>query len=159
MEPIHLTIFHTNDMHGRLEAMARLSNFARRLRAGAEAQGRRVFIWDAGDAADRRVRVCSASKGAAFSPILNAMGYTLQAMGNDIALTYGPQAMAAVAARSDFPIVAANCRDGNGPLPEGLHAYVLIPLSHGLTMGVIGLTAPWRSAYEVFGLHFSESSA
>jgi len=31
--PIHLTIFHTNDMHGRLEAMARLSSFARRLTA------------------------------------------------------------------------------------------------------------------------------
>jgi len=31
--PIHLTIFHTNDMHGRLEAMARLSSFPRRLTA------------------------------------------------------------------------------------------------------------------------------
>lgn len=112
--PVHLAIFHTNDMHGRLEAMARLSSFARRLRAEAEAKAedRPVFFWDAGDAADRRVHTCSISKGAAFSPILNAMGYTLQAMGNAISLPYGPQALAAVAARADFPILAANCRDG-----------------------------------------------
>jgi 2',3'-cyclic-nucleotide 2'-phosphodiesterase (5'-nucleotidase family) len=156
MEPIHLSIFHTNDMHGRLEAMARLSAFVRRLRAEAEAQGRLAFFWDAGDAEDRRVRLCSISKGAAFAPILNAMGYTLATMGNSISLPYGPQAMAAVAARSDFPILAANCRDGDGPLPEGLQEQVLIPLPGGLRMGVFGLTAPWGNAYEIFGLHFPD---
>lgn len=154
-ELIHLSIFHTNDMHCHLEAMAHLSAFARRLRLEAETQGRQVFFWDAGDAADCRFPLCSVTKGSAFSPILNAMGYTLQTMGNAIALSYSPQAMAAVADRADFPILAANLRDGDGPLPEGLQEYVLIPLPNGLTMGVIGLTAhaPQRGLYEVFGLH------
>ena len=153
---VHLSIFHTNDMHGRLEPMARLSGFARRLRAETEAEGREVLFWDAGDAADRRVRVCSITKGAAFSPVLNAMGYTLQAMGNAISLAYGLQAMAAVAARAGFPILAANCRDGEGPLPAGLREYVFVPFARGLTMGVIGLTVPWGRLYEMFGLHFPD---
>lgn len=153
---VQLSIFHTNDMHARLDAMARLSSFARRLRAAAEAEGQPVFFWDAGDAADRRVRLVSITKGAAFPPILNAMGYTLQTMGNDIALTYGPQAMAAIAARAHFPILAANCRDGVGPLSQGLREYALIPLPNGLTMGVIGLTSPWDGLYQVFGLHFPD---
>lgn len=153
---IELTIFHTNDMHGHLEAMARLSAFARRLRADARAGGREVFFWDAGDASDRRVRLCSVSKGAAFSPIMNAMGYTLQTMGNDVALLYGPEAMREVAARADFPILAANCRDGTGPLPEGLEEDVTLPLPQGLTLGVIGLTAPWGGLYELYGLHFPD---
>jgi 5'-nucleotidase len=153
---LNLSIFHTNDMHGRLEAMARLSGYARRLRAEAEAQGRAVFFWDAGDAADRRLRLCSITKGAAFSPILNAMGYTLQTMGNAISLPYGPQALEAVATRADFPILAANCRDGDGPLPEGLDEYVLISLPGGLNLGVIGLTAPWGGLYESFGLHMPD---
>jgi 5'-nucleotidase len=156
MEPIQLSIFHTNDMHGRLEAMARLSALTRRLRAEAEAQGRLAFFWDAGDAEDRRVRLCSISQGAAFAPILNAMGYTLATMGNSISLPYGPQAMAALATRADFPILAANCRDGDGPLPEGLQEQVLIPLPGGLKLGVFGLTAPWGNAYEIFGLHFPD---
>ncbi len=153
---VRLSIFHTNDMHGRLEAMARLSAFARRLRAEAAAQGGSVFFWDAGDAADRRVPTCSLTKGAAFSPILNAMGYQLQTMGNAISLPYGPQALAAVSERANFPILAANCHDADGPLPEGVGEYAQVPLPGGLTMGVIGLTAPWGSAYEIYGLHLPE---
>ena len=104
-DTIEITIFHTNDMHGRLPAIARLSSFARRKRAEVEEEGRTVFFWDAGDAADRRIQICSLTKGAAFSPILNEMGYSLQTMGNAIALPYGMQAMEDVAARADFPIL------------------------------------------------------
>jgi 2',3'-cyclic-nucleotide 2'-phosphodiesterase (5'-nucleotidase family) len=64
--------------------------------------------------------------------------------------------MAAVAAQADFPILAANCRDGTGPLVEGLRTHVVIPLPGGLSMGVIGLTAPWGKVYEMFGLHLPD---
>jgi len=154
--PIHLTIFHTNDMHGRLEAMARLSSFARRLRAEAEAEGRQVFLWDAGDAADHNIHLCNLSKGAAFSPILNAMGYGLQTIGNFIPATFGPQAIAAVASGASFPILAANGRDRDGPLPKGLHKYVVIPLPGGMKMGVIGLTSPRGSLYQNLGMHLPD---
>lgn len=155
-EPIRISIFHTNDMHGRLDAIARLSTYARELRKDAQAEGREVFFWDAGDAADRRIQICSVTKGSSFSPILNSMGYTLQAMGNSISLTYGPQSMAEVAARSEFSILAANCRDGDGPLVEGLKEFELISLTNGMSMGVVGLTAPWGNFYELFGLWFPD---
>jgi len=156
MEPLRISIFHTNDLHGRLEAMARLSNLARRLRAEAESEGRLAFFWDAGDAEDRRIKICSIGKGVAFQRIMSAMGYTLATMGNSVSLPYGPQAMAAVAARADFPILAANCRDGDGPLIEGLQGHVVIPLPGGLKMGVVGLTAPWGNFYEFFDLHLPD---
>ncbi len=149
---MRVAIFHTNDMHGRMEAMARLSSFARRLRAEAEAAGQIVFFWDAGDAADRRYELCSATKGAAFQPVLAAMGYTLQTLGNDLALTYGPQVIAELARRGGFPILAANLRNGDGPLVAGVRAQVMAPLADGLRMGVFGMTAPWGGAYEGFGL-------
>ncbi|MGD9093104.1 MAG: bifunctional UDP-sugar hydrolase/5'-nucleotidase [Anaerolineales bacterium] len=155
-ETIEITIFHTNDMHGRLEAIAKLSNFARRLRRETEDADRLVFFWDAGDAADRRIQICSVTKAAAFSPILNTMGYDLQTMGNAISLPYGPQAMEDVAERAIFPILAANCRDGTGPSQSGLQDQVIIPLPGGLKIGVIGLTAPWGGLYEIFGLHFPD---
>jgi 5'-nucleotidase len=143
-------------MHGRLEAIARLSTYARKLKEDARAEGRMTFLWDAGDAADRRIQICGVTKGYAFPWILNAMGYTLQAMGNAISLTYGPQAMVEVAAGSKFPILAANCRDGDGPLLEGLREFELIPLTNKISMGVIGLTAPWGNFYELFGLRFPD---
>ena len=58
-EDVEITIFHTNDMHGRLELMTRLSTFARKLRYEAEMAGKIVFFWDAGDAADRRIQIFS----------------------------------------------------------------------------------------------------
>ncbi len=153
MKPVQVTIFHTNDIHAHLEPLARLSAFARRKRLEAEAAGRQVFFWDAGDAADRRVRFCSLTKGAAFAPLLNALGISLQTVGNAISLPYGPQALAAVAERTDFPLLAANLRDGDGPVIPGVRSSVLIPLPDGLMIGVFGLTAPWGGIYEAFGLH------
>lgn len=144
-------------MHGNLEVLPALSNLCRRLREGARAKGRRVFFWDAGDAADRRQEICRATKGAAFYPILSAMGYDLQTMGNAVSLPYGPQAVVEMAARADFPVLAANFRDGIGPIPEGLRESVIVQVKGGVQMGVIGLTSEWGGMYEVFGLHFPET--
>ncbi|MEJ2707385.1 MAG: bifunctional UDP-sugar hydrolase/5'-nucleotidase [Anaerolineales bacterium] len=156
MKPLEVTIFHTNDVHGREEALSRLSAVARQLRAEAESRGKKVLFFDAGDAADRRFPTTSATKGVAYYSILNVMGYDVQTMGNAISLPYGPQAMKAVAERANFPILAANCRNNSEPLPEGLHEYVKIPLSPQITMGVLGLTAPWGNLYELFGLHMPD---
>ena len=150
--PTHLTIFHTNDMHGRLEAMARLSSFARRLRREAEAEGRHVYFWDAGDSTDPRMRLCRMSKGVAVSSIMNVMGYGLKTIGNVFPITYGPQAVAEMAAASHFPILAANLRDGDQPLPEGLSEYELFPLMDRYTMAVIGLTSPCGGLYQNLGM-------
>jgi 5'-nucleotidase len=157
VSPLRLTIFHTNDMHGNVEILPPLSSLRRRLRGEALAEGRQTFFWDAGDAADRRLEICRATKGAAFYPILNAMGYDLQTMGNAISLPYGPQAMVKVAARAEFPILAANFRDDMGPQPEGLKEAALLDLKDGVRMGVIGLTSEWGGMYEVFGLHFPDA--
>ncbi|HML21627.1 MAG TPA: bifunctional UDP-sugar hydrolase/5'-nucleotidase [Aggregatilinea sp.] len=158
MTALQLSIFHTNDIHGHVENLPRLSAFARRLRQDARDAGRETLFWDAGDAADRRILLCSLTKCAAFYPILNAMDYSLQTLGNAIALPYGPQVLPAVAQRAAFPILAANLRDGrDAPLADGVIESVLIPLPGGVTMGVFGLTAPWGPVYESYGYHLPDS--
>ena len=156
-EPLQLTILHTSDLRGRFEAMARLSSFASRLKAEAEAEGRRVFLWDAGDAIDRQERICRLSKGAGIVPILNAMGYALQTMGASMAAAYGPSSIAAFAAQARFPVLAANCREDGRPLPAGLHDYVVLPLRQGHVMGVIGLASPFEGLFGTGGLCFLDS--
>ncbi len=151
-EPLHVTLLHTNDMHAHLEAMSRLSTFAGRLRAELRAQGRRVFFFDAGDAADRSVRFCSLTKGGAVPGLLSAMGYDLQALGNAISLTYGPQAVAEMAARADFPLLAANLCDGEAARTPNLKPCVELPLAEGLKLGVLGLTVHSPQGYALYGL-------
>lgn len=157
MDRVQLSILHTNDMHGRAEAMARLRSYVRRRTAELEAEGQTVLFLDAGDALDRRFPVCALSKGAALAPVLNAMGYDLMTMGNDILLTYGPQAMADLVRRLAFPMLAANCRDGDSPPAAGLQETVSLDLPGRLRLGVLGLTAPWNGAYEAFGYRFPDS--
>ncbi len=151
-ENIHLTILHTNDMHSHLEAMARLSSFARNLRRQLESEGRRVLFFDAGDAADRRVQFTGVTKGRAFPRILAAMGCDLQALGNAISVTYGPQAAGEMARRSDFPVLAAQFFNGDTPLVEGFRPYALFPLNDQVKLGVVGLTVHIPRLYQLFGL-------
>jgi 2',3'-cyclic-nucleotide 2'-phosphodiesterase (5'-nucleotidase family) len=156
MTPLYLDIFHTNDMHGRAQAMARLRSYVRRQTAELRGRGHAVLFWDAGDALDRRYSACSLTKGAAMAPVLNAMGYGLMTMGNDILLTFGPQAMADLVARLAFPVLAANARDGDSPPVAGLQEIAVVSLPGGLRLGVLGLTAPWSGLYEAFGLRFPD---
>ncbi|HEX2978971.1 MAG TPA: metallophosphoesterase, partial [Anaerolineaceae bacterium] len=156
-----ITILHTNDMHSSLEAMSRLSAYAKQMRRELEEQGHSVFFFDAGDAADRRVRFVGVTKGYAFPPVLAAMGYDLQALGNAISVTYGPQAAAKMAQRAEYPILAGNLFDENGPLLEGFQATQSQALPGGLRLGVIGLTVHAPDIYSLFNLdvpHFIDAA-
>jgi 5'-nucleotidase len=153
---IRVTILHTNDMHSHLEAMSRLSAFSRHLKQELEAQGRKVFFFDAGDAADRRERFCSITKGTAFPRLLGAMGYDLQTLGNAISVTYGPQAASSMAQRYAFPLLAANFQDTAGSLLSGFQATCNFQLSPALRLGVIGLTPDMPDISALFGLKITD---
>jgi 5'-nucleotidase len=155
-DKLEITILHTNDMHCHLEAMSRLSAFARTLKPRLEAQGRRVFYFDAGDAADRRERFCSITKGAAFPRILQAMGCDLHTLGNAISVTYGPQAAAQMAQRYTIPVLAANFQEADGSLVAGIQATASFQLTDAVRMGVIGLTPDMPDISELFGLKITD---
>jgi 2',3'-cyclic-nucleotide 2'-phosphodiesterase (5'-nucleotidase family) len=155
-EPVHITLLHTNDLHGHLEEMSRLSTYARRLRRALEDEGRRVFFFDAGDAADRRLRFIGATKGRFFPPILAAMGYDLLALGNAISITYGPLAGAEMAAASPIPILAANLRASGHPAMQPFGETASFELTGGLHLGVIGLTVAAPDTWPLFGLNLPD---
>jgi 2',3'-cyclic-nucleotide 2'-phosphodiesterase (5'-nucleotidase family) len=149
---LSVTILHTNDMHADLPAMSRLSAFLRQLRAELQAEGRRVFYFDAGDAADRRVQWISATKGAAFPQVLAAMGCDLQTLGNGISVTYGLQAASAMADRADFPILAANFFQDGEPLVPGFIPFQVFELNDQVSLKVSGQAPYAPRIYSLFGL-------
>ena len=151
-----LTILHTNDIHGHLTALARLTTVARAEHAAAAAAGRTVYRWDGGDAIDRRFEPCRLTRGASLPPVLAASGVTLQAVGNDIGLPYGMLALEHVAARATYPMLAANLRDGTGPVVNGIRESVLLDAPDGTRIGVFGLTDPWNGVYRVYGLNMPD---
>jgi 5'-nucleotidase len=155
-DTLEITILHTNDMHSHLEAMSRLSAFARSLRKELEAQGRQVFFFDAGDAADRRERFCSITKGAAFPRILQAMGCDVHTLGNAISVTYGPQAASQMALHYSIPVLAANFQEADGSLVAGVQATASFRLIAAVQIGVIGLTPDMPDISALFGLKITD---
>jgi 2',3'-cyclic-nucleotide 2'-phosphodiesterase (5'-nucleotidase family) len=81
------------------------------------------------------------------------MGYDLQAPGNAISITYGPQAVAAMTARASYPMLAGNFVRPEGALVPGIEALRVYPLNDRVRLGVLGMTTNAPDIYELFGLN------
>ncbi len=147
---MYLTILHTNDLHGRVDALARIGTMAGEMRRRLAAEGRSVLLWDAGDAEDRTFLECDVTKGAAMMALLSAAGYDLAALGNAVVFSYGPQVAEALTQAAAFPILACNLFYPNpSVLVAGPQASALLRIG-GLHLGVVGLTAA-SELYHIYG--------
>ncbi|MPY67680.1 hypothetical protein F8S09_13475 [Deinococcus sp. SDU3-2] len=121
-----LTFLHSNDIHGRLGALSRLTTMARQVQTEAQAAGRTVFRWDAGDAFDRRFEECRLTRGVALPPVLAAAGVTVQTLGNDLWISYGPAALTRLTERATYTLLAANLRAEDGSPLGRLQSSLLV---------------------------------
>ena len=146
-----LTILHTNDIHGRMDQLARIATLARRIRDEAAARGGDCLLCDAGDVEDPTLLESNMTKGSAVYAVLRAAGYDFAAAGNATALRYGPQAVRDLALRFGQPLLAANLPEAaTGRLVAGLAPFALLSLA-GAKAAVIGMTAPME-LYALFNL-------
>ncbi|HRC76055.1 MAG TPA: hypothetical protein PLO33_10275, partial [Kouleothrix sp.] len=65
-----ITILHTNDIHARIEGLARIATLVARVRAGQP--GTPALFFDAGDSEDTAVRLSNLTKGVAMHRLLSA---------------------------------------------------------------------------------------
>jgi len=80
---MELVILHTNDVHGRYEAFARLVPLIRRIQRGEEAQGRAVVILDGGDFTDFTRVDLLGTNGREGVQLLQNAGYDALVVGNN----------------------------------------------------------------------------
>lgn len=151
---MNLTIFHTNDLHGRIDELACLTSQARRLRAQVEAAGGHSLLVDCGDAEERTVLEIAVTRGSAAMAYLRAAGYELSAVGNGAALSYGPQVLPTMAETAGFPLLAANLLDQEGRLVAGCTPSVLREIGD-VRLGFVGLAPRWH-LWSLFGLQNPE---
>jgi len=111
---MRLTILHTNDLHGRLDQLARVSTLVRRIRA--ETAHPVVYV-DAGDLEETTNRLSNLTKGTALQPILTAAGCQAACVGNAVWLRYGTHVLAEHAAAAGFPLLLANLVPVDGVRP------------------------------------------
>jgi 2',3'-cyclic-nucleotide 2'-phosphodiesterase (5'-nucleotidase family) len=144
-----LVVLHTNDIHGRPEAIARVATLAERAVASSDDP---VLYVDAGDVEERPERLSNLTKGVAVHRLLVA-GCSAAAFGTVI--YYGPEPLVEQTEPGGYPQLAANLQR-NGTVVPGAVASALLDAG-GVGVGLIGLTpTDWRDNYASIGLELPE---
>ena len=139
-----LVVLHTNDIHGRIDALARIATIVERSR---REEGAPVLYVDAGDVEDTTNRLSNLTKGVGLHRLLRVAGCDAVAVGNATLIRYGIAPLADQAAAGGYPQLAANLRQDGEVIP-GAQASAVLDVG-GLRIGLIGLTATdWRDIYE-----------
>jgi 2',3'-cyclic-nucleotide 2'-phosphodiesterase (5'-nucleotidase family) len=142
---MRVTILHTNDVHGRIEGLARVATLVERVR---DETSHRVMYVDAGDVEESTTRLSNLTKGVAMHRLLSAAGCEAAVVGNAAWLRYGPQVIADQARAATYPLLLANL----APV-EGVQETTLID-----GVGFVGVTDPFRGLLDSFefGLHATD---
>jgi 2',3'-cyclic-nucleotide 2'-phosphodiesterase (5'-nucleotidase family) len=142
---VRVTILHTNDVHGRVEGLARVATLVERIR---EETPHRVIYVDAGDVEETTTRLSNLTKGVAMHRLLSAAGCEVAAVGNAAWLRYGPQVIADQARAAAYPLLLANLSPVDGVQPT-----VTID-----GVGFVGVTDPFYDflASGVYGIEVTD---
>lgn len=141
-------ILHTNDIHGRIEGLARIATMVEQIKA--ENADIPVIYVDSGDIEERSVRISNFTKGSAMHRLLSRSGCDIAAVGNGGIASYGPQTLAEYVKVASYPLLLANLYDSNGKLPDGAQPTLLLDAG-SVTLGLIGVTAVLGGIYKEFG--------
>jgi 2',3'-cyclic-nucleotide 2'-phosphodiesterase (5'-nucleotidase family) len=130
-ETVHVTIVHTNDLHGHVENAAAMAAVAR----AARAKNPNTLFLDAGDCITG-TPVSSVFKGEPIVEIMTLMGYDAGTVGNH-EFDHGWPQVAKLRALAGYPLLNANAFDPAGKCfgDEPYHVFTV----GGVRIGVIGL--------------------
>ena len=131
-DPVTVTIFTTNDIHGVVEGGDAVIGLAQA--AAIKASTPNALLVDAGDAT-QGASFATISLGGDVIAMMNAAGYDLMAAGNH-EFDYGAERLLANADAAAFPILSANVTLNGEPLLPGSATLE----AAGKTIGFIGLT-------------------
>ncbi|HEY3367511.1 MAG TPA: DUF402 domain-containing protein [Symbiobacteriaceae bacterium] len=132
-----LTILHSNDVHSRFDAWARMETIARQIRA--EVGRENLIRLDAGDHSDRSVPLTDATQGRVNMDLLTAAGVDAFAFGNNETLVWPVAHQAALAQSVPFSCLAADLRLKDGTEVPGLADRAVVGRA-GLKIGLFGLS-------------------
>jgi 2',3'-cyclic-nucleotide 2'-phosphodiesterase (5'-nucleotidase family) len=143
-------LLHSNDIHGRIDALARIATLVAQTRA--ENPGIPVLYLDGGDCEETSQRLSNLTKGVAMYRLLRAAGCMVATIGNGGLPRYGQHILTAYAHAARFPLLLANLRNADGSLLEGVQATTLLDVGT-CKLGIIGVSTSnlgGDAAYEQF---------
>lgn len=131
---VHLTIVHTNDLHGHVENFAAVSQIAKDLRA----RNPNTLFLDAGDCITG-TPVSTFFQGTPIFDVMNAMGYDAGTIGNH-EFDHGWKRIHEFVDLAKRPMLCANAKDPDGKaFGDAPYKVFSVGGANGARVGVIGL--------------------
>ncbi|WP_433617419.1 5'-nucleotidase C-terminal domain-containing protein [Paenibacillus cellulositrophicus] len=156
----HITILHTNDMHGRAVEASPEMGFAKVTGIFNQYRSKNpdTLVLDAGDAV-HGTPFATLVQGESIVKVMNEMGYDAMVPGNH-EFNYGWKHLVELSKELKFPMLSANVIQSDGTT---LFKPYIIKEVDGVKFGIIGLSTP-ETAYKtnptnVTGLKFADPSA
>lgn len=154
-----IIILHTNDMHAKIDNMAKLAYYVDYYKANNE----NVYLFSAGDIFTGNPIVDQYEKpGYPMIDLMNKIGFDLTCVGNH-EFDYGQENYNNCQNQANFPFIAANItatKDAVFNVPKAYHKFIT---KEGVSIGVLGLIhknkigIPDCSPLKVIGLSFQNS--
>lgn len=151
-----IQILHTNDLHSHFEQWPKIISLINEKRHLAKLQGSEVLVFDIGDHADRVHPITEATLGKANVELMNEVGYHSTTIGNNEGITLSKESLNELYERANFPVLVANLFHENGERPNWVKPYEIIKVNADLTIGVIGMTIPFKPFYNALGWYIED---
>ena len=130
----HVVIFHFNDLHGRIERLARMATIVR----GEREKGSEVYLFCAGDNFSGNPLVDQAEpKGEPVLELLNTLDVDVMVLGNH-EFDYGQPVLKNFIRRLRFPVICANLEFPEKEWPP-LAPHVMLGKEGDIPLRVLGL--------------------
>lgn len=149
---MELHLLHTNDVHSHLDEYLLIASQIRYLRSRLEAQGRTVFLFDIGDHADRMRPETDGTMGLINASLLRIMKYDAWVFGNNEGLIIPRRHWQELCEESGTPVLGSNLRDLQSGDPLPYFQDTLMIKRDGVSIGIIGVTAPYNDYYNMEGI-------
>src|SRR5690625_1370355 len=149
----NIYLYYTNDLHSYFDHWSRVATFLKDRKEICESKGDTYFLFDIGDHIDRVHPITEATMGKANIELLNGLDYDLVTIGNNEGITLSHQQLYHLYDDASFSVVCSNLRCINKPNPSWLKTSEIIFTEQGVSIGVVGLTAPFNPYYHLLNWH------
>src|SRR5690625_191142 len=145
----NIFLYYTNDLHSYFDHWSRVATFIKDKKEMCQMKHDSYFLFDIGDHMDRVHPITEATMGKANVELMNELDYDFVTLGNNEGITLSHQQLYHLYDDALFTVVCSNLRCIGKTSPSWLKTSKVMYTNQGVSIGVIGLTAPFNTYYNL----------
>src|SRR5690625_136589 len=149
----NIYLYFTGDLHSYFDHWSRVASFIKNKREEHLSKDNTTFLFDIGDHIDRVHPISEASMGKSNVHLMNDLNYDVITIGNNEGITISHQQLRHLYDDAAFSVVCSNLQSLKNAPPSWLQKSKILKTNSGVSIGLIGLTAPFNPYYNLLDWH------